>query len=87
MRVEEPPEPLLEICEILKQQFNYSKDSVNSIVVNYYYDGDNTYIPAHRDSTTCLEEGSQVICLSLGIKQSNIKNYNYYFLCLNKIEI
>ena len=66
MRVMEPTDVLQKYCKKLRKDFNLSDDSVNSIVVNYYYDGDSTYIPAHRDTTACLEENSQIHCLSLG---------------------
>eukprot|EP01038_Epipyxis_sp_PR26KG_P006482 gene6482-8915_t len=76
-RVEEPPEELHEISTKLRKYFNASDDSVNSIVVNYYYDGENTYIPAHRDSMSCLEDHSKVICLSLGAARD-------FILCANE---
>eukprot|EP01035_Chromulina_nebulosa_P000632 gene632-883_t len=64
VRVEEPCDRLKQVAEMIKKTFNLS--NVNSMVVNYYFDGDNTYIPAHRDTTACLEDGSSVYCLSLG---------------------
>ena len=65
-RVMEPTDILAKYCAKLRRDFHLSDESVNSVVVNYYYDGDTTYIPAHRDTTACLEEGTHVHCLSLG---------------------
>lgn len=77
VRVEEPPAPLKRCAERLRKRFNLTDDDVNSMVVNYYYDGSNTYIPAHRDTTACLADGSQVICLSLGATRD-------FVLCANE---
>lgn len=66
MRVMEPTDILKKYSDKLRKDFNLPSNAVNSIVVNYYYDGDANYIPAHRDTTACLEEGSQIHCLSLG---------------------
>lgn len=77
VRVEEPPTPLKRCAERLRKRFNLTNDDVNSMVVNYYYDGSNTYIPAHRDTTACLADGSQVICLSLGASRD-------FVLCANE---
>jgi alkylated DNA repair dioxygenase AlkB len=46
------------------------------MVVNYYFDGDTTYIPAHRDTVHCLEDNSYVFCLSLGAERSFILSSN-----------
>ncbi len=67
LRVEDPPAILTDVCDRLRKQFQPNQpESVNSMVVNYYYDGENTYIPAHRDTVACLQDNSEVICLSLG---------------------
>ncbi len=70
IRVEEPSEPVAAVCEKLRKFFKLPSSDVNSIVVNYYFDGDTTYIPAHRDTVACLKENSTVICLSLGAARS-----------------
>lgn len=77
VRVDEPPEILRKCCEKLRKDFNLSENGVNSILVNYYYDGENTYIPAHRDTTNSLEDGSQIFCLSLGCSRD-------FILCPNE---
>jgi len=46
------------------------------MVVNYYFDGDTTYIPAHRDTVHCLEDNSYVFCLSLGAERSFVLSSN-----------
>lgn len=66
LRTEEPPLVLEKICEKLRKEFNMTDDCMNSMLVNYYYDGASTWIPAHRDTTACLKEGSDFICMSLG---------------------
>ena len=66
LRLEEPPKILADCCANLRKYFGLSEYSVNSMLVNFYFDGDNMYIPAHRDTTACLEDGSSVLCLSLG---------------------
>ena len=66
MRVEEPPPRLAECCSRLRSRFRLSDNDVNSMLVNFYYNGDDTYIPAHRDTTACLADGSHIIALSLG---------------------
>jgi len=71
-RVLEPTDMIKKYCDKLRKDFNLSDDSVNSIVVNYYFDGDTTYIPAHCDTTACLEENSSVYCLSLGVERDFI---------------
>jgi len=76
VRVEEPPDVLKKYASRLRKQFNLNDDCINSMVVNYYFDGENTYIPAHRDTTACLEDGSQVMCLSLGASRD-------FVLCSN----
>ncbi|KAJ1409271.1 hypothetical protein B484DRAFT_403243 [Ochromonadaceae sp. CCMP2298] len=77
MRVEEPPTELQEICGKLRRHFGLQAEAANSIVVNYYYDGDSTYIPAHRDTTACLQEESSIYCLSLGASRD-------FVLCANE---
>lgn len=77
IRVEEPPALLAEIAAKLRSHFHLQDEAVNSMVVNYYYDGDNTYIPAHRDTVACLEDDSHVICLSLGASRD-------FVLCANE---
>lgn len=67
IRVAEPPEILAGVCKKLKKQFNLPAEALNSIVVNYYFDGTSTYIPAHRDTTTSLQDASAIYCLSLGV--------------------
>lgn len=42
------------------------EEGINSMVVNFYFTRRDTYIPAHRDTTACLEGESEVLCLSLG---------------------
>lgn len=66
IRVEEPPVELAILASRIRSTFNLPNESVNSMVVNFYYDGDSTYIPAHRDTVACLEAKSQIFCLSLG---------------------
>jgi len=66
LRTEETPPILENICARIRSEFDMSDDCMNSILVNYYYDGESTWIPAHRDTTTCLKEGSSFFCLSLG---------------------
>lgn len=68
-RVSEPPAVLARCADRIRQTFNLPSNTsefVNSMVVNYYYDGQNTYIPAHRDTTACLKDNSNIFCLSLG---------------------
>lgn len=65
-RVQKPTEKLVEIAQKVRRYFDLPDEAVNSIVVNYYWNGDQTYIPAHRDTVACLEEKSKVYCLSLG---------------------
>jgi len=76
-RVEDPPEILHQCCALLKKSFKLSDDAVNSMVVNYYYDGEHTYIPAHRDTVACLEDNSDIFCLSLGASRE-------FVLCANE---
>lgn len=66
IRVYEPIDLLAKVCEKLRESFQLSNEEVNSIVVNYYYDGLSTYIPAHKDTTHCLVDNSSIYCLSLG---------------------
>lgn len=66
VRVTEPPDVISFVCRKLKRYFNLPEESLNSIVVNYYFDGASTYIPAHRDTTSSLQENSSIYCLSLG---------------------
>lgn len=56
-RVREPPECLNKLRDKVVRDFGLSPDGANSIVVNYYWNGSNTYIPAHRDTVACLEDG------------------------------
>lgn len=77
IRVEDPPNCIKLLRQKLINDLNLPEESVNSIVVNYYFDGETTYIPAHRDTTACLQDGSHVICLSLGATRS-------FALCDNK---
>jgi len=76
-RVEDPPEIMNQCCALLKKNFKLSHDAVNSMVVNYYYDGEHTYIPAHRDTVACLEDNSDIFCLSLGASRE-------FILCANE---
>ena len=76
LRVEEPSEEIADCCKKLRRAFGLSSSSVNSIVVNYYFDGDTTYIPAHRDTVACLEDDSSVYCLSLGATRSFVLTSN-----------
>ena len=70
IRVEEPSPEVARCCEKLREFQGLPASDVNSIVVNYYFDGDTTYIPAHRDTVACLKEGSSIYCLSLGASRS-----------------
>lgn len=70
IRVEEPSEQIAACCEKIRKFYNLPSSDINSIVVNYYFDGDTTYIPAHRDTVACLKEGSSIFCLSLGAARS-----------------
>jgi len=70
LRVLEPTPEIARICEKLRFAFKLSSHAVNSVVVNYYFDGDSSYIPAHRDTVACLQEGSSIFCLSLGATRS-----------------
>lgn len=68
-RVSEPPELLAHCANRIRETFQLpgkNSEFVNSMVVNYYYDGQNTYIPGHRDTTACLKNDSSIYCLSLG---------------------
>jgi alkylated DNA repair dioxygenase AlkB len=78
LRVEEPSVEIIACCEKLKKSFGLKSSSINSIVVNYYFDGDTTFIPGHRDSVACLEENSSIYCLSLGATRSFILADNAY---------
>eukprot|EP01036_Dinobryon_divergens_P038124 gene38124-49989_t len=66
MRVDEPFPLMSQCADRIRKYFKLSKDAVNSVLVNFYLDGESMYIPAHRDTVACLEEGSAVICVSLG---------------------
>jgi hypothetical protein len=57
---------LVKVAKDISLSMGLPADSLNSIVVNYYFDGASTYIPAHRDTVSCLEANSRVYCLSLG---------------------
>lgn len=76
LRVDEPSAEIAVCREKLKKYFGLSNSSINSIVVNYYFDGDSTYIPCHRDTVACLEENSSIYCLSLGATRSFILTGN-----------
>ena len=76
IRVEEPSREIEACCNKLRHSLGLHENSVNSIVVNYYFDGDTTYIPAHRDTVSCLEDGSSVICLSLGASRDFVLTDN-----------
>lgn len=69
-RVEEPCELLKETALKLGRELGLQDEALNSFVVNYYFDGASTYIPAHRDTVSCLQDGSRVYCLSLGATRS-----------------
>lgn len=70
-RVEEAPSCIERIAEKLRKVMGVpSNEIINSMVVNYYYDGASTYIPAHRDTVNCLQSGSRIYCLSLGSTRS-----------------
>jgi hypothetical protein len=56
-RVEEPTDVILKLILKARNYFSLSEHALNSVVVNYYWDGETTYIPAHRDTVTCLEDG------------------------------
>ena len=67
VRVEEAPECLQAVAEKVRCRLGLpTNEIVNSMVVNYYFDGSSTYIPAHRDTVNCLQSGSRIYCLSLG---------------------
>mmetsp|Transcript_9932 Transcript_9932/g.10036 ORF Transcript_9932/g.10036 Transcript_9932/m.10036 type:complete len:441 (+) Transcript_9932:206-1528(+) len=72
LRVEEPTNNIKSCCNRIRNYFNLSNESVNSIVVNYYTNGESMYIPAHSDTTTCLQENSSIFSLSLGATRSFI---------------
>jgi len=75
-RVSEPPTALARVAERLRKTSS-TQEVINSMVVNYYYDGQNTYIPAHRDTTACLQDNSIIYCLSLGATRD-------FILCSNE---
>ena len=62
----EPTDEIAKLCAKARQFFNLPDYALNSVVVNYYWDGAHTHIPAHRDTTACLENNSKIHCLSLG---------------------
>lgn len=66
MRVEEPCAALQTVARQLSVSMGLPPEHLNSIVVNYYFDGETTYIPAHKDTTSCMTSDSRVYCLSLG---------------------
>lgn len=55
-RVQEPTEEISKLCDTVRAQFQLPPEALNSVVVNFYWDGASTYIPAHRDTVACLEE-------------------------------
>jgi len=76
LRVKEPPTQLSKVCDMMRSRLNLPTYAVNSIVVNYYWEGDTTYIPAHRDTVHCLEENSKIYCLSLGASRDFVLSCN-----------
>jgi len=76
IRVLEPTDLIAKYCLRIRDDFKLPHYAVNSIVVNYYFDGDATFIPAHRDTTACLEEGSSIFCLSLGASRDFLLTSN-----------
>eukprot|EP01039_Chlorochromonas_danica_P009007 gene9007-9941_t len=77
LRVEEPPEILLATAAKLRATLGLSDGEINSFLVNFYFNGEDCYIPAHRDTTACLRDGSSVNCLSLGATRD-------FVLCANE---
>lgn len=77
LRVEEPPEILLATAAKLSTTFGLAEGEINSFLVNFYFNGEDCYIPAHRDTTACLRDGSCVNCLSLGATRD-------FVLCANE---
>lgn len=75
-RVLEPSDTLKKVADKIRAAFNLNPNSCNSMVVNYYFDGDTTYIPAHRDTVYCLEDNSSIFCLSLGAERSFVLSSN-----------
>jgi hypothetical protein len=60
MRVQEPPDVLLQLRERILLHFNLPRTSLNSISVHYYPDGDTCYTPAHQDTVSCLDPSCPV---------------------------
>ena len=55
-RVQEPTEEILKLCDSVRTYFRLPSNALNSVVVNYYWDGSSTHIPAHQDTVVCLDE-------------------------------
>lgn len=55
-KVEEPTDLVVNLANKLRERFSLPEHALNSVVVNYYWDGTTTYIPAHMDTVACLEE-------------------------------
>ena len=76
-RVEEPSDCMNKVAKKMRDYLGLPEYALNSMVVNYYWDGASTHIPAHRDTIACLEENSKIHCLSLGATRE-------FILCDNK---
>jgi hypothetical protein len=55
-KVERMPLELMRICDMIKSDYKLDSRGVNSVYVNFYWDGESSFIPAHRDTTACLEQ-------------------------------
>jgi hypothetical protein len=71
-KLQRAPKSLENICKRINRDFEDENGVVNSMVVNFYWDGETTFIPAHRDTVACLEDTSKVYCLSLGASRDFI---------------
>jgi hypothetical protein len=55
-RVLEPTDEISKLSEIVRAYFLLPSYALNSVVVNYYWDGSSTHIPAHQDTVACLDD-------------------------------
>jgi len=74
-KVEEPSEAIQFLCDKIRIFFQLRNEQANSIVVNYYWNGEHTCIPAHKDTVACLEENRYVRICSFTYSRT------YLFLC------
>lgn len=55
-RVMEPTDEISKLCDTMRTYFHLPSYALNSVVVNYYWDGSSTHIPAHQDTVACLDD-------------------------------